>query len=152
MCLFTNNKEPKIAEEDIVCYKILILEEFLGESRLLTPFRSEAVLKIIHPTERSLEEIIKEIHQKASEKVLMAKENHSAWYSFKVDSGAIHTYQTEIVAFTVAECEFVRNRNVKVAPIILKCVIPKGTPYWEGVDGRLRKSYASHKIIYKEML
>lgn len=121
MCLYTLQDKPFVAEEDIVCYKRLVLNE---SDRFVTPV----------------------IGRKIPDAVISGRRLYKAMGLFRrvyvspafpflnvVDRGWIHTYTTTLNLF---------HRDDGV---LFECVIPKGTKYWKSKDGN---EYASSSIRF----
>ena len=107
MCLIKKKRFPEISEEQIPVYKIV--EKYL--SRYLTPVR-EVDVKL--------------------NSILKAK-NTSRWemYCSSVIKGCgVHAYINLEKAQEVLEMYYSKDHY-----IILKCIIPPNTQYWEGTRG-----------------
>lgn len=122
MCLYTNNIEPKIAEEDIPCYKELVC----SGKRYITPFMQLPVFR--------------SNSNRISGKRVVAKPRRKVnWFScrytgcrYGIDKGAIHVYS-----------KYNGDRCV-INSEVFEAYIPKGTKYWVSVDGT---QYAAKKIV-----
>lgn len=126
MCLdIKKTAKIKTAKEDIICYKYLIKRD----DYLTTPFRY-AEIKIGETYESTLErcEYSSELHV--------------------VEEGLHSFANLEDCDKRVCDCEDDADYEYHS---LAKCVIPKGSTYYEGVYGRL-KAYASDKIQYLEIL
>lgn len=126
MCLILKrNESPKIAEEDIVCHKLLLCGN--KEDTFLT-IQMRHEVNITEPLYG------------------MGKEDSSIMTFNKKDvrvitSGFIHTFQD-----WDGLCEHYANSDV----YIIECIIPKGTEYYEGVDAAFdKKCFASKMILFK---
>ena len=120
MCLPTIETKERIAETDIVCYKVL---RMLDDGRFVTPF----------------------IRKKVSSKVLCGKrlfkpsffsikDIRNVGYFKEIRRGYIHVYGSPYQALFSNEKLF-------------KCIIPKGTRYWRDIYGY---EYAARKIRFVE--
>lgn len=116
MCLFTKDKEPKIAQEDITVYKVMRVSTVGGAVHGAPPFRYEytyypglnvPLLKVETPKE---------------------SRSFDRWCS--VGEGYLHAY-TDIKAATMA----VKLQQIQGFPMtVVKMYIPAGTPYYLGVN------------------
>ena len=138
MCLRASSNKIQKAEQDIVCYKILVKEEMM-DAQYRTPYMNFPVhngyisgkLDFGAHKPTKLEE----------PSVIMGRKHHK----YRVAEGFIHTYANiksakkqalYISNFTTNNCE------------VFECIIPKGVEYYEGIDCTLSKSYASSKIRF----
>ena len=131
MCLITTKDIPEIAQEDIVCYKLYKLRD----NKLLSPYR-----EVVAP---NINEVTNTVLDRAC--VFSYKGNH---VNYSVSRG-FHSYKNisnskEELRFWI---HFLAYSNVR----IFKCIIPKGTKYYEGKFGDL-PSYCSESIILKEII
>lgn len=124
MCLHVKTKKSSIAEEDIVCYKVLEYSPIFKQ--YVTPFRS-CPMKIgdtLHDCkdwELSIAEFIT---------------------GFILAAGGFHTYQVKADAKLLA-------RELYTPTIVIKCIIPKGSEYFKGfttLDGYHVVGYASKDL------
>jgi hypothetical protein len=140
MCLYVKGKEIKTAEEDIVCYKVLKIDRnFLDQECAYTPYtglqigkcflKGEADFHAFGPSDIKLENL------------------YSSRY--EVSCGFVHTCSDLESAKKLCECLLTFTCPMVV---IYKCIIPKGTEYYEGVWSfsaeSSRASYASKKIRF----
>lgn len=131
MCLITTKDIPEIAQEDIVCYKLYKLRD----NKLLSPYR-----EVVAP---NINEVTNTVLDRAC--VFNYKGNH---VNYSVSRG-FHSYKNisnskEELRFWI---HFLAYSNVR----IFKCIIPKGTKYYEGKFGDF-PSYCSESIILKETI
>lgn len=131
MCLITTKNIPEIAQEDIVCYKLYKLRD----NKLLSPYR-----EVVAP---NINEVTNTVLDRAC--VFSYKGNH---VNYSVSRG-FHSYKNisnskEELRFWI---HFLAYSNVR----IFKCIIPKGTKYYEGKFGDF-PSYCSESIILKETI
>lgn len=143
MCLLTNRIYPKKAKRDIVVYKVFLM---WGEnSNLLAPFQ-----QTVYPagtTEiTAKEDIIKSTRQKRLFKNRI------------VNAGYIHCMDTHFTANLLAFSihihphfkEFFEKNECDT--VIWKCVIPKGTLYFEdNGNSEMEGSIAAKKIRLEEI-
>ena len=125
MCLFINQLEPKIADKDIVCYKLVKRTEIKGvyKSNYL---RFEYIIRQLY---------INYFDIKYVDMLIIRRYN-----LFAIENGMFHSYANYLSAITVLP-----NR------VTLKCIIPKGAYYFEGYFGNY-PSYASSQIKILEEL
>ena len=139
MCLYTNQKVAKVAEQDIVCYKIL----YKGNNSYQTPFQFTLV-----PSKCFIRG---ELYTPAEEGE--AKPNPhgcETWQStYLVEEGFIHTCKD--IDYGMSFLKWFKGRQPSPSMEdncrIYRCIIPKGTEYFEGHDGD-GESYASKAIKF----
>jgi len=124
MCLYSSKENANIAEEDIVCYKVLY-QPYIFVKHYLTPYQYI--------------EISNDIIDGKS--YFIAKGEGNVIYDDKsrkylVTDGYIHTYAN----LNMAEESLYLTANM----VIFKCIIPKGTKFYVG----WREDYASEKIKF----
>lgn len=126
MCLIVRKDATAlIAEEDIICYKIL---EKKDEDEYITPYRYVAVdmgSKIL--------EAEGEVNIESCKKV------------GRIEGGVIHTF----AFLEEACCEVLASECTVNIWKVFKCIIPKGTKYYEGKFGPTL-SYGSTCIKFIE--
>jgi hypothetical protein len=135
MCLVKDNKyhpcnRPLIAEENILCYKVLT-QVLTGGSpdEFLTPYQLEPIRMSVYLNCR-----IPFIAWDDSK--LCSFWRHKLGFSRIVESGFIHTFRVEHAI------------RVNKYESVFKCIIPKGTKYFVGINN----DYASERIIFLEKL
>ena len=131
MCLATKTDTPSIAQKDIVCYKFYIL-------RKVYPPHEDAVL--LSPYQDSPAPIINEVTNTLLDRAYLSK--YTAVYM--VGRG-FHSFK--YLDDLIEELDFWLSFDIK----IFKCIIPKGTKYYEGKFGDF-PSYCSESIILKETI
>ena len=140
MCLYLKDKKSKVATKDITCYKVLVEHEDFGPRggitrRYNTPFQ-EAPAK--------LGVTLKAYGGIELGKLTWAKSAMAEGYTHYVAAGVIHTFKTLRGARKAVNDD---NYCFGYQPVIVKCVIPKGTEYFEGVfEYTGIASYASVKV------
>ena len=131
MCLITTKSIPEIAQEDIVCYKfyILIMEGDINYDKngLLSPYQGS-----LAPT---INKVTNTLLDKAYLKYGAAYMINRGFHSFK--------YLDDLIN----ELDFWQSFDIE----IFRCIIPKGTKYYEGNFGDF-PSYCSESIILKETI
>lgn len=134
MCLIKDKKHhpfnrPLVADEDIVCYKVLFQYFVDFPDILRTPYQYQKIRIQVY-LDYQIPFTAWDEHE------FRSFWRHKLGFSRVVESGFIHTYRDNhsILSF--------RNEYV------FKCIIPKGTKYFIGVDN----DYASERIIFLEKL
>lgn len=139
MCLTTKTKKVSIAEDDIVCYKVVML---CSDGEFSTPFQKAVIPNAI------------------------ISGNASFWASgdkeitywpivdvYTVGQGYIHTYEKLVSAVRFCKSEVMWEENISHASYrIFECRIPKGTEYYAGCDDLYEPSFASEKITFKTQI
>lgn len=148
MCLYIKSgPSPKKATEDITCYKVII-EEGYGEKRMMTPYTGCRIgEKIISGEKPFKAEIFDEVYDERSIEVKEFQE--LGYHRAVIGCGAIHTFETEEAAKAEAIQTADLFKHYKIG--VYKCIIPKGTLYYEGVFAD-NDCFASQKIIFKESI
>lgn len=100
MCLYTLDKTPKVAEQDITCYKVLVR---LDDGKLLSPFICTRVsigeaIKAKYPNDMPVKAI----------------------YSYRVGGEGVHAYSKN----EIPKWKIFANR------VVAEATIPAGTEYW----------------------
>ena len=120
MCLFINHLEPKIADKDIVCYKLVKRTKIKGvyESNYL---KFEYIIGQLYTNYFDI---------KYAD--MLIKRRYSR---FAIEEGMFHSYSSRIypILDSLPNCA------------LLKCIIPKGAYYFKGYYGNY-PSYASSQI------
>ena len=176
MCITTKQSNYAVAQEDIVCWKVLeILESKDGEKRAVTPFAYVTVPDKVLNGEKPF---VPDKQQMANLDAEIAEWWNSDEYrdgEHEATLGLIHTYGGSVedlkptlnyhrefidAAWDVHTDDDVVSHIVSVA--LWECVIPKGTEYLEGDmrfhrygdDNQISKydvhSYASKAILFKK--
>ena len=151
MCLYLKDIKPKIAKRDIVCYKILNrtsrfnwdtneMEEMYTTPYQHTPINSvnDDIIKGI----RCFEPNSSTPHISSSSDLFCLK-----GFKWAMRGGCIHSYRYKKDAnFMKKDTYFVKV--VGTEDVIFKCIIPKGTEYYKGIDAIGQENYASKKIRF----
>ena len=120
MCLSINHLEPKIADKDIVCYKLVERTKIKGiyKSHLL---EFEYIIRRLYTNYFDI---------KYAD--MLIKRRYSR---FAIEEGMFHSYSSRIypILDSLPNCA------------LLKCIIPKGAYYFKGYYGNY-PSYASSQI------
>ena len=136
MCLITTKNIPEIAQEDIICYKFYVLHKVKDDINLpsydkdgyLSPYQGMPAPTINEVTNTLLD---RAYLSKYTAVYMVGR----GFHSFKYLDDLIH------------ELDFWLSSDIK----IFKCIIPKGTKYYEGKFGDF-PSYCSESIILKETI
>jgi hypothetical protein len=134
MCLIKDKKHhpfnrPLIAGEDIVCYKVLTQNAWDSPDILRTPYQYQKIRIQVY-LDYQIPFTAWDEHE------FRSFWRHKLGFSRVVESGFIHTYRdNHFIPLYKREWVF-------------KCIIPKGTEYFIGIDN----DYASERIIFLERL
>ena len=122
MCLVTNHLYPKVADKDIVCYKLVKRTKIKG---------------IYKSSFQGFEYIIRQLYTNNLNIVFVHKIIQSYVYShfYIIEKGMFHSYTSNLypILSPLPYCA------------LLKCIIPKGAYYYEGYFD-YSPSYASSQI------
>ena len=121
MCLYAST-EIKKAENDIVCYKLLVKEN----NNYMTPYQYVNVPKL------AIWGLMK-----------FKAEGKFTIYAHTVTDGAIHTYSELLMPDDILG-KFVNRMKYEM----WECIIPKGTKYTEGTSSDMHIGYASKSIKF----
>lgn len=158
MCL--KQEKYSIANQDIVCYKVVMREIHDGVVTFASPIALDIidrdVIKGKTPFIARKYDIEKECFTEISE-----DEFSALLYQHNIGGGAIHTFSSQRSAKYMAS--WFRMLTGKIPNmltgeiqnkvfIVFKCIIPKGTQYYYGTCDNGSKGYASRQIIFKEIL
>ena len=127
MCLVINQLEPKIADKDIVCYKLVKRTKIKGIYKSNFQ-RFEYVIRQLYTNNLDIRFADKVI------KNLCPSYPHLGIYA--VEEGMFHSYESRL-------CPVILSPLPSCA--LLKCIIPKGAYYFEGYFDD-SPSYASSQI------
>ena len=136
MCLYIDReihgplKRIKKAKENIVCYKILRVHC----GYLFTPYTEDEVPSQIYQGEVPM----------VGDPLKSRRFFRRIFHSDLIEGGYIHTFRVWSCARNAAE--WFAKKGIKVR--IFKCIIPKGTYYYQGIE----RDYASEQIVYKQEL
>ena len=122
MCLDINHLKPKIADKDIICYKLVKRTKIKGIYKSNFQ-RFEYVIRQLYTSNVDIEFIDKFIYYR-----------NCVWYS--IEEGMFHSYESylsPVILSPLPHCA------------LLKCIIPKGAYYYEGYFDN-SPSYASSQI------
>ena len=124
MCLITAQLEPKVADKDIICYKMVTKYRIKGV--YLSEYQSfEYIIGILYTNNIDI------IHSEALLQTIYRKDT-SLTGTYSISDFMFHSYQSPY------------KYSIR-ADTIVKCVIPKGAYYFEGKHNG-RWGYASSQI------
>lgn len=129
MCLYTKQEAPKVATEDIECYKVLQKKD----SKWITPYRGYPV---------KFNEVM-EAEGRKTDNVLILNEFH------EVNEGYFHACANSLGIYnTYRDVETAYKRQGKKIPGFktFRAIIPKGSNYYVGARGDI----CSDKLIITE--
>lgn len=140
MCL-SIKYSGKIAKHNITCYKVLLCRDNIVETpamRAMVPAACLAGEKPYTPEFIPSEDDLKQ-------DIVCGI----------IGEGFIHTFIFRLIARLT--CDLIKKRDKEYyyeqeVPMIWKCIIPKGTYYFEGHDDTGHQCYASRKIIFKKRI
>ena len=138
MCLITTKNIPEIAQEDIVCYKFYVLHKVKDD--INSPYDKD---KYLSPYRGVPAPNINEVANTELDKAYLCDSNTSNLKYFVMKGFHSYKYLDDLIK----ELSFWLSYDT----MIFKCIIPKGTKYYEGTfDGS--SSYCSESIILKEAI
>ena len=126
MCLVINQLEPKIADKDIVCYKLVKRTKIKGVYK--SSFQGfEYIIRQLYTNNldiRFVDKIIKNLYP-----------SYPSSCIYVIEEGMFHSYASNLypILSPLPNCA------------LLKCIIPKGAYYFEGYFDD-SPSYASSQI------
>ena len=127
MCLVINQLEPKIADKDIVCYKLVVRTKIKGIYK--SSFQGfEYIIRQLYTNNldiRFVDKIIKNLDTTRSGLCL-----------YIIEEGMFHSYASYLYPVILSPLP---------CGALLKCIIPKGAYYFEGYFDE-SPSYASSQI------
>lgn len=137
MCLIAKEKEPRLADENLKCYKIL---DDAG-TQYKTPWQRYFVN----------DDIVNGKETMKPEPSSTEPENQMAMdgtIGQVIRDGFIHSidgYENAVVIFGIIKRLFpdlIKN------PVLFECEIPSGTEYFEGIDNNNYKGFASKELKF----
>lgn len=128
MCLYLTKRDSIVAQEDIVCYKVLIVEkisavgldfryDFRGPSFHTEPLKYRFFAPFTH-YEYRLGMILS-----ADENVTIQSNDCMTFFPYSISEGVFHTYKK------LDDAKEVLKHGTFV---VVKCIIPKGSIYYQG--------------------
>ena len=131
MCLITKQKWPKIAWKPITTYKVVYFLE--GYQSFLTMFQSSPIR-------------IGKTYKETLKNIFGSRKKFSTWLVIALDAYemyfGLHSYTNEDDSRAIA------RRYDKHDTRIVKCIIPRFSLYWVGVDNDI----VSNKLKYVKIL
>ena len=124
MCIQVKNIFHKRAKIDIVCYKLLkedMTAPYTGFQYDFKEYKANGLFILL-----------KDIKNFIIDKLYFPK--GKPYYSY--DIVLLHTYKKSALPFVINQCKYLKRR-------LFKCIIPKGTYYYESDDSY---EYASRKL------
>ena len=122
MCLDINHLKPKIADKDIVCYKLVVRTKIKGIYK--SSFQGfEYIIRQLYTNNLDIRFINKSIKHSF----------HACFY--KIEKDMFHSYTSSMYSVLSPSPYYA----------LLKCIIPKGAYYFEGLFNHF-PSYASSQI------
>ena len=122
MCLFTYFLKPKIADKDIICYKLVVRTKIKGVYK--SSFQGfEYIIRQLYTNNIKIEFSYKLIKPETI-------------FGYFIEEGMFHSYENHlypVILSPLPNCA------------LLKCIIPKGAYYFEGYFDE-SPSYASSQI------
>ena len=126
MCLFLNHLIPKIADKDIVCYKLVKRTKIKGIYK--SSFQGfEYIIRRLYTNN---------INIRFVNKIVKTWCLTYPYLMYSIDEGMFHSYESRL-------CPVILSPLPSCA--LLKCIIPKGAYYFEGYFDD-SPSYASSQI------
>lgn len=122
MCLISNSKEPLIAKEDIVCYKIL---KQTHDMRYVSPYRDfqYKINDFNYPLEENDLENLR--------KVISVNEIKTRYsYAYRIGQGFLHCLVSEEVPSFILSVLTDGFLGKSLSLYLFECYIPKGSKYF----------------------
>lgn len=133
MCLKIGRKDKaQIAEEDIVCYKILEVE---GKDE------NQTLIPLFHPYKPNGPKNIYTLGERNPKITLKPRPCIYDYQHYNINEG-YHSYRSAPVC-----CLGIRPYEV-----IVECFIPKGSEYYVGRDSAGTKGYTSEELVVKSII
>lgn len=135
MCLIVTSKEFKVAEEDIVCYKVLVRVPTQVKTVFRSPFREFTWFEGEPDPDR--------VYNATGDVCFTQNFRDFDCGKIFVGQGVFHTYKKSSDAFVLKKLS-------GEEAIVFKCVIPKGSEYLSGISDNLWQgdfeSYGSKQL------
>ena len=122
MCLYVTHLEPKIADKDIICYKLVKRTKIKGIYKSSFQ-RFEYIIRKLYTNN---------INIRFVNKIVKTWCLTYPYLMYNIDEGMFHSYKLPY-------------QHSIYANTLVKCIIPKGAYYFEGYFGNY-PSYASSQI------
>ena len=121
MCLIINHLEPKIADKDIICYKLVKRTEIKG---------------VYKSNIQRFEYIIRRLYKNYFDIKYADMLIKRRYRQFAIEEGMFHSYSSRIYP---------------ILGSLLKCIIPKGAYYFKGYYGNYPSYASSQIKILEEI-
>lgn len=133
MCLYKFDSSYKISEKPITCYKLMRISAING---------AVYVNSMFYPCIGKGYKVGDTIKSALDDKACAMSRN-------KLGAEVVHSY-VDTSSFTMS---FFDNFSISISrrDVVVKCEIPEGVPYWEGMDGNGIKCYGSLCLEIKEI-
>lgn len=134
MCLYTTSKYPKVADEDIIVYKIVqyITGVDADDNPVDVPYYKAPFQEFVYEMDTVLET-----------KLAIP---HFAWGAEYSIGKGFHSFENESAAIKIMnDMKAHRFFDANAVPMVLKCIIPKGASYYKGTFHQ-QSSYASNQF------
>jgi len=141
MCLILRSEKPKIANADIECWKLLDCYEHGWGKLYETPYTNTKVeKKVLRGKKRFVADLSELPASSLLLKLHTLEDGDIAEGAYSCDRGFIHTFVNE------------RDARIEASrfgtSVACKCIIPKGTEYFEGEWDGHTMGYASREIVF----
>lgn len=137
MCLIANEKEPKVANENLKCYKIL---DDAG-TQYKTPWQRYFVSDDIVNGKETMKP--ESSSSEPENQMAMDGTIHKV-----IRDGFIHSidvYENAVVILGIIKRMF---HDLIKNPVLFECEMPSGTEYFDGVDNNQYKGFASKELKF----
>lgn len=124
MCLYKNQNVHKIAEEDIVCYKIVVRDKKTGE---LCSYWHKVPIRLDEPIIAKLSEYVKRDLSRIDKPLVLRAEVVHTYRDCVLDSVYLNMIADDIKWWTTTLLHEV---------VMIECIIPKGTIYIENCPNK----------------
>ena len=136
MCLVSRNEAPSIAEADIICYKHLCY---------ITNF-----FQYKSPYQRTVYEVPSTVTDNAEE-IVIKRRFADGTFVHEISSGYIHCYKDLLDAKDNAAWFMKHAKMPRCEDVIVECIIPKGTKYWESIWEICAKTIKLVRIVKDDL-
>ena len=150
MCLITQQNQPKIADNDIICYKVLLKMKTGERTSYVSPiqhwfyFKDEPDPNYVFVPDKPY------WLDNGKEDLKVSYVDMTYPVNYELYSGYFHMYKNKEDAE-----KFLTMYNLPLSLSLFECVIPKGSKYYEGtckMCNLIADSIASDKLIVKKQL
>ena len=153
MCLFTETNKPEIADRDIKVYKCF---RSVRETYSSKKYRDLFTLFLHRPVTHDeacgkvplVGKVEKDVMIPESTKDPKAPRQYKDKWT--VDVGYIHAFTEREAAVEVMRKNFIGREWY--FPVVVEVIIPKGTPYFEGIDSKGYPCIAAEMVIVGQYL